>query len=189
MTCIERQASRIPEGRYPEDMPEKKSKKKPVKKTTTPRQVKNRVKNRKRPKNPVGRPTKYTATMPQAILDYGQVIVEEVMDIERNMTKVGDLKWVQKPVEPPLLSGFAIEYGIHRGTIQEWAGVHPEFSSALNTFKEIQEWVVGRMVTHGAYPPGVGIFMLKNLAGWRDKQELELDGPVTLKFDSQDEDA
>lgn len=147
------------------------------------------MKNRQRPKNPVGRPTKYTADMPQALLDYGQVIVEAIKKIERNKSKVGVLQFVQCPVPPPLLSGFAIEYGIHRQTMHEWAGVHAEFSDAMNAFKEIQEWVVARMVTHGAYPPAVGIFMLKNLAGWRDKQEIELEGPVTLSFDSQDEDA
>ena len=83
-----------------------------MKKSTTPRQVKSRVKSRRRPKRPIGRPTKYTAEIPQALLDFGQCVVEQIEDIERNMSKVGALQWVQKPVDPPLISGFAISIGV-----------------------------------------------------------------------------
>lgn len=145
------------------------------------------MKGRKRPKNPIGRPTKYSEEMPQALLDFFQAIKEEVLEVEENMALSGVLQWVQKPVDPPLLSGFAISMAVHRDTLHEWARVHTDFSDAMKTAKEIQEWVVARMVSHGAYAPAFGIFMLKNCSDWTDKHEVGLDTPLTLVFDKQDE--
>ncbi len=42
------------------------------------------------------------------------------------------------------------------------------------------------MVLLGAYPPGLTIFMLKNLLGWKDKLEQTHVGAVVLHFDAQD---
>ena len=41
----------------------------------------------------------------------------------------------------------------------------------------------------GAYPPGLTMFMLKNLLGWKEKVEQVHVGGVTLHFDAQDAEA
>lgn len=186
-------------GRYPEAMPESKSKKKAarkkatrkraVRKSTTPAEVADRVKNRRRPKNPVGRPTKYTSEMPQALLDYFQCAWEDVKNVERNKSKVGVLQWVQKPAEIPLLESFAVEMGVCKDTLLEWASVHDDFSVAIKQAKHIAVRCALRLGAASGAPPAITIFTMKNIAGWTDKAVLELDGPVTLNFDSQDEDA
>lgn len=178
-------------GSMPEKKPKKKAgrKKRTVKKSTTPEEVADRVKNRKRPKRPVGRPTKYTDEMPQALLDYFQCAWEALKEVERNKSKVGVLQYVQKPAEIPLLESFAVEHGVCRDTLHEWECVHPEFSDAVKTAKHIAARVALRLGAASGTPPAITIFTLKNIAGWTDKATLELEGPLTLNFDPQDKDA
>ncbi len=147
------------------------------------------MKNRQRPKNPVGRPSKYNADMPQAILDYFQCAWEDIIEVDRNMSKVGVLNYVQKPGEVPLLESFAVEHGVCRETLHEWESVHPEFSAAVKTAKHIAARCALRLGGAGGMPPAITIFTMKNITGWTDRAVVELDGPLTLTFDSQDEDA
>lgn len=163
-------------------------KKKTLKKATSPAGVKRKGKAIPKPKNPVGRPTSYNKHLPQQLLDYFQNAVEEIDKVIQDKTRMG-LKFVQKPVEPPLLSTFAALLGTHRQRLHTWASRHEDFGDAMKTAKEIQERVVVRMVSHGAYPPAFGIFMLKNCSDWTDRQELNIHGPLQIVIDEQDKDA
>ncbi len=176
------------------DMEQKKSprkSKKVVKTSTTPAEVAARMAALPKPKNPkpFGRPTKYNAGMPQAMVDYFLCALEDIEEVERNLSKVGHLQWVQKPGEIPTLGNFAIEIGVNSDTLHEWASVNPLFSDAVKTAKEIGARIALRLGASGGCPPAISVFSLKNLAGWTDKATIEVEGPVALTFDSQDEDA
>lgn len=99
-------------------------------------------------------------------------------------------------------------FGVDRSTINEWRNVHPEFSTAVMVGKEhadhrvigsLYERAVGYshpdvhisayegevtitpIVKH--YPPDTGAAFIwaKNRCGWKDKQDVEHSGKVTLE--------
>lgn len=104
------------------------------------------------PKQPVGRPTKYTHEMCQAVL--------EVMG------------------EGLSLTAFAGRIGVARSTINEWMDGNPEFSEACKVGQAKRtEYLERTMLADGIAGPQVTarIFALKNAAPdeWREKQEIE----------------
>ena len=96
------------------------------------------------------------------------------------------MKYVQAPVTPPTLSGYAAKIGVRRETLWAWTRQHEEFDEAVGICKAIQEHVLVTMGLLGAYRPSMTIFMLKNLLGWKDKVEQVHKGAVVLRFDAQD---
>ncbi len=93
------------------------------------------------------------------------------------------MKYVQAPVRPLTLAGYAAKIGVRRETLWAW---HEQFEEAVGICKAIQEHLLLHMGLLGAYAPGVAIFMLKNLLGWKDKVERAHVRGVTLHFDAQD---
>ena len=121
-----------------------------------------------------GRPTKYTADMPQRLLDF--------FNIEPYWIEVKDSgKVVCVPARFPTLARFAAENGICRDTLHHWATergakgniLRPEFSDAYKRAKDLQEANLVEGAMAGAYPPAFSIFTAKNVLGWRDRQEVE----------------
>lgn len=104
-------------------------------------------------KRPVGRPTKYRP-------EYCDAVIEHMSD-------------------GASLTSFAAEIGVARSSINEWMGVHPEFSESVNIGKaKCAAWWerLGRNnAVTGDGNATLVIFGLKNMAGedWRDKQELD----------------
>ena len=172
-------------------MPKAPRKKKPVKKANTPDEVRDRIRALPKPKNPIklGRPTTYNGDIPQAAVDYFTMCWENIQEVERNDSKVGVLQYVQKPTEIPTMEGLAMVIGVNTDTLYEWASVHPPFSDALKLCRNLTVRCTHKLTTFGGMPPALGIFTLKNSGKWTDKHEVELGGPITLNFDSQDGEA
>lgn len=133
-----------------------------------------------------GRPTKYKPEYPQMLIDFmsgkGEDVIKPiVVDKEIVEHKLGEL--------PNFFEDFAVKIGVTTSTLAEWRNTHQEFSEAYKLCKDIQ---LSRMVKgsiSGAYNSSASIFALKNMAGWRDKQEVEHSGEITLNFDEKDKDA
>ena len=107
--------------------------------------------------------------------------------IERVETKQDDVKFVQKPIAPPTLGGWAARVGIARQTVWTWTENHAEFSEAANFARTIQEDILIRMGALGAYNAKFAEFMLKNLHEWTDRSEVKNTSDVHLHFDAEDE--
>ena len=105
---------------------------------------------------------------------------------ERIESPQGGVKYVQAPVPPPTLAGYAAKIGVRRETLWAWTQQHEEFDEAVGICKAIQEQVLVTMGLLGAYRPNMTIFMLKNLLDWTDKVEHVQTGAVVLRFDAQD---
>jgi hypothetical protein len=69
---------------------------------------------------PAGQPTKYTPVAIDRINDYLKRAIPENMEI-------------------PTVEGIALELGINRDTLYEWAKVHSEFSDTLEKLKMKQK--------------------------------------------------
>jgi len=99
-----------------------------------------------------GRPTKYNKQMLDKARDYIQ-----------NHALYGDVV--------PVVAGLAVELGVNKTTLYEWATQHLEFSHTLQALQETQE----RKLTSGGlsstFQPTIAKLMLAN-HGYHDKQEL-----------------
>ena len=135
----------------------------------------------------VGRPSKYRPDHhPEDVVAYFRVSLDAMKAPERVVSAQGGVKYVQAPVPPPTLAGYAAKIGVRRETLWAWTQQHEEFDEAVGICKGIQEQVLVTMGLLGAYRPGITVFMLKNLLGWQDKVEHVQKGAVVLRFDAQD---
>lgn len=161
-----------------------------VRKYASQDEVRRNIRELPVPQNPIklGRPTTYSDEYPQALLNY---YVDALERIQAPIHEVApSTKFIQEPIELPMLCSFAVKIGVHSGTLNEWAKKHPFFSEAIKVCKDIQQQILVHMGSHGAYAPAISIFALKNLADWHDKQEVGLTVIApTLNFDDQDKGA
>jgi len=92
------------------------------------------------------------------------------------------------------LTSFAAEIGVARSTINEWMGAHPEFSEACARAKaKCAAWwerVNRNLAVSGIGNQGACKLGLTNMAAddWREKQEIEHRGGVTVQAARFDED-
>lgn len=126
---------------------------------------------------------------PKAVVDYFQARLDEVRDAERVLTERGDVRYVTRPVRPPTWGGFAAHVGVSRECLRAWRDKHEEFGEACDRALAIQEQVIVELAMIGGVNPHFAVMMMKNVHGWRDRQEVDQRSKVTLKFDSQDEEA
>lgn len=121
-----------------------------------------------------GRPTIYTDDLPQRLRDYFDVPANE---IEESFDELGGIRKKVVANVMPTLAGFCCMVKIHRDTLVEWAKKYPDFSVAVKEAKDHQERILVENGLAGATPPAMTIFILKNLAGYRDQQSIEHSGP------------
>jgi hypothetical protein len=84
----------------------------------------------------------------------------------------------------PTLARFALDNGILRETLYEWANrvddngnpVFPRLAHAIKRTKEYQEALLVEGALLNVYAPAFSIFFAKNNLGWKDKVETEVTG-------------
>ena len=98
------------------------------------------------------------------------------------------LEWTKKPAKTPKdlwIGVFAQEHGLHRQYFWNWAKKNEKFAKVYNIAKQRQEneLICNSLVKK--YDPYMANNALKNVAGWRDKQEVDIggqqDNPVNIK--------
>ena len=115
-----------------------------------------------------GRPTKYKEEYCQDIIKW----------FDREATTLESGKII--PCDIPLIGDYALRLGISRDTLHEWCRVHPEFSDSFKRAKDIQRSILVRLGMKGLYNPSFSVFAAKNMIGWRDKQEIDMTGKITI---------
>lgn len=115
--------------------------------------------------------------------------LDQVEDAREVWNRHGDLKYVGRPVRPPLLAAWAAKVGVRRSTVWDWEQKHEEFAAAIDEAKAIQEQVVVELGTIGALDGKFAGFVLKNLLGWTERTEQRTEGSFVLKVDEQDKEA
>jgi transcriptional regulator with XRE-family HTH domain len=89
------------------------------------------------------------------------------------------------------LTAFAGKIGVARSTINEWMSANPEFSEATRVGQAKRTMALETTLLAGETGPKVTghMFALKNAdpEGWRDKQEVEHSGGVTVVAQPLDE--
>lgn len=125
---------------------------------------------------------------PEDIVRYFTERYEQLEDPERYATE-HRLTYVEKPVRPPSLAGYAATIGVGRETLWSWRKKYDAFAEAVDACKAMQEAMIVELTATGAYNAGFAALMMKNFHDWQDKVEQTHKGGVTLNFDAQDEEA
>jgi hypothetical protein len=139
--------------------------------------------------HPGGRPTKYKPEYCDEIIAFFDIEpYREVSDVYTY--KDGTTKETKRLVanDLPFISSFAFKIGVSTETLHEWSRVHPEFSVALKRAKQLQESMLATNGLMNTYAQPFAIFTAKNIAGWRDKTEVESKSEITHKFDELTDD-
>lgn len=125
-----------------------------------------------------GRPTSYIPQYADQMLEYFNVEAGKDVAYEG---KDGEPKTARVAVDFPTLAGFACKLGVHRETLLEWSKQFPEFSDAYKMAKEHQERILVQNGLKDGYHANFAIFTAKNVLNWRDKQETEHSGTMTVR--------
>jgi hypothetical protein len=136
-------------------------------------------KPRKSAKNPVGRPTKYDATLPDKLIAFYAAKLQLTED-----KSVPVLREIG--VDLPTLGAFARDIGVCPRTLSNWANSHEDFADAINLANAIQEDMLEQMTLKGVWVPSMAMFSLKYRHGWQDKVTIDTNAQVHLHFDEQD---
>lgn len=137
------------------------------------------------PRNPVGRPTSYTEDMPEALLSFFRVDIDDI--IKHNLTSAGKSNIRIDPKYLPSMIKFCESVGIHQSTLHEWRSKHAEFSEAYTQARQLYEQMILDIgfATNSTF----ATFMLKANFGYRDNTEIVVTGdankPVRLKIVSE----
>ena len=116
-------------------------------------------------KKEVGRPTKYKKEYCKRLRGFfNQVPYQESED--------SNGKAVFKNIKIPTVQAFAIEIGVNRDTIYEWAKKDQEFSDTLKNCNAIQEQLLFECLCAGAMSPSAAIFALKARHGYKDNNPI-----------------
>lgn len=111
---------------------------------------------------PPGRPTKYKPKYCEEIIKF--------FDVEH--TKIVGDREVGNDL--PTFQRYAHSIEVHVDTLHEWKKVYPDFSESYKKAQQLQEamWLANSM--KGLYPGSFTIFAGKNMFGWRDKKEMDV---------------
>jgi len=108
---------------------------------------------------PVGRPTKYKEEYCEMLIEY----------MSKGMT----------------FTAFASQIGVCRRALYKWLDKHPEFVHAKNIGSAKSEdymlELAHSQMIDGKLNNTAWIFMMKNMHGWRDKQEQVIEQTVTVQ--------
>lgn len=115
-------------------------------------------------KKKMGRPTSYKP-------EYCQEIVEFFSCRPYEVTKDFKHGRIEIPNEFPTMIKFAMKINVDVTTLQEWAKVYPDFSRSYNKSKKLQEQFISENSLRGNYNAPFAIFMMKNVAKWRDEED------------------
>lgn len=130
-----------------------------------------------------GQPTKYKSEYCEEIIEFfsldpwEQKIVESISKQGEKVSIVTNV-----PCQLPTMAKFAVDRDVCRETVCEWQRVHPEFSDAVKKAKALQENILIQNGLFANYDKTMSIFCLKNLAHWKDKQEVEHSGKSEIKL-------
>lgn len=140
-------------------------------------------------KRPRGRPTEYKDEYIQLMIDYFNIEVEKLVDVEV-VGKDGEVRTEQKVVvnKFPTLGRFASNIGITRETLHDWATAknpdgsirRPDFAYTYARAKDLQEVLLTEGGLAGMYEGRFATFAAKNIIGWRDKIDVDSSAEISI---------
>ena len=109
--------------------------------------------------NPVGPPTKYKDTYPEALLEF----FKDIKPLKLNGKEVGFIL--------PTIEKYCSNIGIVTSTFYKWCDEKPRLSSAFKVAKQCQKDTIIQLSLNGIYKEGFAKFVAVNCTDMRDKLE------------------
>jgi len=140
--------------------------------------MENRIK-----KHAGGRPSKYQDTFPNSLIKFFSIPLSYSKLKSRITFKNGDVKeeFIDKANNIPFFSGWCLKNDITQVMFDRWVNPEDEYFKeelfmAYKKCQKLQEaFIVNNVFQYNANP-AMGIFTLKNVAGWRDEQHIKAEG-------------
>ena len=124
-------------------------------------------KKKKKAGRKVGRPTNYTADMPERVRAY----IRRCAKTEIDQTKAKEL---------PTICGFAVLIGTSTQTLDNWKAKHTEFLGALEELLDTQHDRLINRGLAGTYNPTIAKLLLSSNHGHAEQSNLKIEGKRTL---------
>lgn len=119
-----------------------------------------------------GRPTKYDPKYCEEIVDFFEnaPLTQEYRETTASGGKAVEVIKT-KCAEMPTFINFALKIGVDTDTLLNWSKEHQDFFGAYKRCKKIQENWLTQNGLQSNVNTAFGIFVAKNVLGWRDKTE------------------
>ena len=129
----------------------------------------------------MGAPTKFKKSHVQELLDFFDIDLYEIQEVETT-DKYGNIKKkkIKTPAPMPTVEGFAKHLKVCKSTIYEWAKKDKNFSNALSKCKA---WQMNHLIQHslnGNYNASFARFLAINISEYREQVAEEKDVNVTV---------
>ena len=131
--------------------------------------------------HPIGRPSKYKPEYCQQLVEFmSREPYREVQDVFTD--KNGNERISSRLVanDPPFITAFARKIDVETSTMYDWGKEHADFHSALICARELQTEFIATNGMNGLFNSQFTKFAAVNMTDWRDKQEIEHSGNVSL---------
>jgi hypothetical protein len=136
-------------------------------------------------KRPVGRPSAYRPEFCQMMDAFFGIPLEREIIVDIDDGRGGHIKEIRIVVNPfPTFARFAARIGVSRESLRNWSNAKnpdgtpakPEFFCAYACARDLQESLLIEGGMSGVYNCKFAILMAKNILGWRDciEQEIEV---------------
>lgn len=132
----------------------------------------------------IGRPTDYRDNYPDLLIQYFQsrfdsIINSPIEPMDDDSGRGSSKRAVQRMyLEFPTIAGFANSIETHEQRIFEWSERHPALAEARARVVGITKHLLVGGMLDGRYNAQAAQFVGKNLAGMRDKTEIETTNKV-----------
>lgn len=134
-----------------------------------------KIKKRKR-----GRPTSYDPKYCKELVAYFSREPYREKEITHTNSKGEDwTEYKEVANDPPFFSAFARKIKVDTDTIVEWSHKYADFSVAYKRAKELQQEFIVTNGLKNLYAQPFAIFTMKNVCGWRDKNEFDFGDKAT----------
>ena len=132
-----------------------------------------------------GRPTKYKEEYCDEMIDFFKSFL-----IPKERIKTDGIKSTSTELvaEYPTFMDFTEHINVSYKTLFNWQDKHKEFLHTYKKCQQIQHEIIKKFAISGAFNASFSIFAMKNIAGWRDKIEIEQKSEVTHKHVIQEDD-
>jgi hypothetical protein len=138
---------------------------------------------KKNKKNPVGCPSKYNPLYCKKIIEYFDVPCNNFKDVTITHKDGSSIEKTEEEAAPLLtLNKFAKSIGVWHDTLLDWCKKYPEFDRAYNRAKEFQREFIIENILRDNYSSYFGVFLMKNMFGWRDKTDIDLTSTLNIEF-------
>jgi hypothetical protein len=135
----------------------------------------------------VGRPSKYNEEIQKKADKYASVELYSKKIIEKVFQGAKIPIEIDVPNSVPTVAGLALELGISRETVYDWARKIPSFSDTLQKIKLKQEAFLVHHGLLGGYDGNYAKFLAINMTDYKDKVESTVEQKtIQINIDESD---